>query len=69
MAETTSHTGQTSEGVLDDPVGGLLASVPDFGAGDTAAALVEIYESIERTYRAATMAGYAPTTASSTTAL
>lgn len=35
----------------------LLAELPASGLTDTAQALVEIYESVERSYRAAVMAG------------
>ena len=35
----------------------LLAQLPAAGLSDTAQALVEIYESVERSYRAAVMAG------------
>ncbi len=35
----------------------LLVQLPTAGLSDTAQALVEIYESVERSYRAAVMAG------------
>lgn len=41
----------------DQNVDELLAQLPGAGLSDTAQALVEIYESVERSYRAAVMAG------------
>ena len=41
----------------DQNVDELLAQLPAAGLTDTAQALVEIYESVERSYRAAVMAG------------
>ena len=41
----------------DQNVDELLAQLPAAGLTDTAQAIVEIYESVERSYRAAVMAG------------
>lgn len=41
----------------DQNVDELLTQLPAAGLSDTAQALVEIYESVERSYRAAVMAG------------
>ena len=45
--------------VNEQNVDELLAQLPSAGITDTAFALVEIYESVERSYRAAAMAGEA----------
>ena len=41
----------------DQNVDEMLAQLPAAGLTDTAQAIVEIYESVERSYRAAVMAG------------
>jgi hypothetical protein len=51
----------------DQNVDELLAQLPAAGLSDTAQAIVEIYESVERSYRAAVMAGeFHPRVAQST---
>jgi hypothetical protein len=48
-----------TEVVGNETVEQLLAKLPPQAGNDTASALVEIYESVERSYRAAIMAGEA----------
>jgi len=45
------------ESVKDQTVEELLSSLPSTDAIDTASALMEVYEAVERSYRAAVMAG------------
>jgi len=42
---------------IDDSVDNFVNNIPSVGETDTAYALVEIYEAIERSYRAAALAG------------
>jgi predicted Zn-dependent protease with MMP-like domain len=48
------------DAVNEQNVDEMLAQLPSAGITDTAFALVEIYESIERSYRAAATAGEVP---------
>lgn len=59
----------SSDASTRDAIAILLEQAPGAGsgAGDTAAALVEVYERMEQSYRAAAIAGRVPAQASSTT--
>ena len=53
--------------VKDQTVEELLSSLPSTSTTDTAFALMEVYEAVERSYRAAVMAGEVQPSASQST--
>ena len=55
------------ESLKDQTVEELLSSLPSAGTVDTASALMEVYEAVERSYRAAVMAGEVQPSASQST--